>query len=154
MLLILKKKKEMKMPTLKLKSSNIHSISYNAEDQNLEVGFNSGKLYLYHNVPEELHQQFLAAESKGKFFKQNIRGKFSYICLGNTFDIWCERIESKSRITPLEDCRAIDANGELALQEKDAKFVYLRFVDGVEFELPFQCYVDRLADVPFIPAEI
>jgi len=142
------------MPIIKIKSSNIHSIQYFYDDHNLEVGFNSGKLYIYHQVPEELFDQFTAAESKGTFFRKNIRGKFSYLCLGNTLDIWCERIESKARHVPLDDCRALDEYDNQVLQASAAKKVHLRFSDGEEFVIPYDCYLDRLADVAFIPAEM
>jgi hypothetical protein len=42
----------------------------------MEVTYHSGKTYVHHGVPPELYNQFLAAESKGKFFGAHIRNQF------------------------------------------------------------------------------
>jgi len=59
-----------------VKSSNIKSIGY--ENENLIVEYLSGTRYLYKKVPVQLYEQFLEAESKGRFMNSNIKGKFEY----------------------------------------------------------------------------
>lgn len=44
----------------------------------LEVEY-AGGTYQYKNVPEELFQQALAAESIGKFLSAEIKNKFDYV---------------------------------------------------------------------------
>lgn len=55
-------------------SSNVVCISYDAETQTLEVEFKGGGTYRYHLVPPDVFQQFLAADSKGKYFIAHVRG--------------------------------------------------------------------------------
>jgi KTSC domain-containing protein len=56
-----------------VKSSNIKSIGYDPEKQELHVEFGSGQVYAYANVPPEKHQALLAAESIGQHFARHIR---------------------------------------------------------------------------------
>ena len=44
----------------------------------LEIQFESGRIYQYFNVPEDVYEEMLKAESKGKYFNANIRGKYIY----------------------------------------------------------------------------
>ena len=44
----------------------------------LEIQFESGRIYQYLDVPEAIYDAMLSAESKGKYFNANIRGKFAY----------------------------------------------------------------------------
>ncbi len=44
----------------------------------LEIRFESGRIYQYYNVPEEVYNAMLTAPSKGKYFNESIRGKYSY----------------------------------------------------------------------------
>jgi hypothetical protein len=44
----------------------------------LEIQFESGRIYQYIDVPEDIYNAMLASDSKGKYFNQHIRGKFSY----------------------------------------------------------------------------
>lgn len=38
-----------------------------------------GRTWWYRNVPESVLEEFLLAESKGRFFRERIRGKFTEI---------------------------------------------------------------------------
>lgn len=58
-------------------SSNIQSIGYSALRKVLAVEFKSGDVFHYHGVPGETHAAFLEADSLGKFYFKNIKGKFS-----------------------------------------------------------------------------
>ena len=44
----------------------------------LEIQFESGKVYQYFDVPEDVYEDMLNAESKGKYFNSHIRGKYNY----------------------------------------------------------------------------
>ena len=61
-----------------VESSNIEAIGYDEEDESLYVRFNSKTQYVYYNVPDEEHQEFLDADSKGKFLNENIKGQYEY----------------------------------------------------------------------------
>ena len=64
-----------------VESSQIHSIGYDPETQTLAIRFTRGygenrgpgSLYHYSNVPQDVYDAFLAAESKGKYFGQHIK---------------------------------------------------------------------------------
>lgn len=58
-----------------VESNQVAAIGYDAESSTMAVTFARGPGHLYHypNVSAELHQQFMAAESKGKFFRVNIK---------------------------------------------------------------------------------
>jgi KTSC domain len=44
----------------------------------LEIQFESGRVYQYFGVPENVFREMLNAESKGKYFNAHIRGKYRY----------------------------------------------------------------------------
>lgn len=52
--------------------------TYCEQSQSLELEFGSGSVYRYHGVPVETYQELLRAESKGKYFNQRIRNRFSF----------------------------------------------------------------------------
>jgi len=60
-------------------SSMLHSVGYDKEAQELHCRFaENGPLYIYHEVPPEAHAALMAAESRGKHFGQNIKGKYKH----------------------------------------------------------------------------
>lgn len=46
------------------------------EDKRLHLMFPNGKTYAY-KVSEEMYRRFLASESKGRFFRDHIRGRIT-----------------------------------------------------------------------------
>ena len=62
-------------------SSTIEALGYQSGD--LHVAFKSGGHYVYHQVTPALYAQLMAAESKGKFFHTNIKGKHKVTKLGD-----------------------------------------------------------------------
>jgi hypothetical protein len=52
------------------------SAAYDEGEQRLYLRFHSGKVYRYFEFPPEQYDEFLLAESKGKYFGSHIRGKF------------------------------------------------------------------------------
>lgn len=59
-------------------SSVIRFYSYDADTRDLTVGFVSGRLYLYKNVPAEVAAALKEARSKGAFFNREIRDHYVY----------------------------------------------------------------------------
>ncbi len=59
-------------------SSVIRFYVYHADRQELEIGFVSGRRYLYHDVPPELYAAMKAETSKGEFFNLHIRDHFRF----------------------------------------------------------------------------
>ena len=62
-------------------SSNIDCVSYDADEELLEIEFVSGAIYLYRNVPSGVVEDFMSSPSKGRFFHQNIKGVYTTRCL-------------------------------------------------------------------------
>jgi KTSC domain-containing protein len=59
-----------------VQSSSLHSVGY--ENRVLEIRFHSGGTYQYFDVPAQVHQAFMAAPSKGRFFSERIRDAYRY----------------------------------------------------------------------------
>lgn len=59
-------------------STSIESIGFNARLKMLEVRFRSGATYRYLDVPPSVFAAFMKAESKGRFFTQQIRGRYEF----------------------------------------------------------------------------
>lgn len=60
-------------------SSNIEAIGYDPDRQELHVRFlKSGATYVYYNVEEWVYNEFMAADSKGKYYNTNIKGHYDY----------------------------------------------------------------------------
>ena len=56
-----------------VESSQIRSVGFDAEKNEMEIEFKPGSIYKYDNVTQELFDEFMRAESKGKFFGQAIK---------------------------------------------------------------------------------
>ena len=59
-------------------STVIRAIRYDAGRQRLVVRFIDGDEYAYVGVPGEVHRSFAAAPSKGRYFLEEIRGRYPY----------------------------------------------------------------------------
>jgi len=59
-------------------SSFIQAAIYNAYQRDLIVTMNTGKKYVYKNVPEHIAVGLAAAESAGTFFNQRIKNMFPF----------------------------------------------------------------------------
>jgi KTSC domain-containing protein len=51
---------------------------YLPDARRLQVGLCTGKTYDYFDVPADIYQDLLAAESKGRYFNRHIRNAFRY----------------------------------------------------------------------------
>lgn len=54
-------------------SSNIEAIGYDPSTKELHVQFLKSGLYVYPDVPQEVFDEFLNADSKGSYFNRNIK---------------------------------------------------------------------------------
>jgi hypothetical protein len=62
-----------------VESSLIKEVGYDAATKLLTVVLvQNDEKYLYKNVPEDIYAALMAAESKGKYFVENIKGKFEF----------------------------------------------------------------------------
>ena len=62
-----------------VKSSLLDKVGYDPEAKVLAVQMNySSDVYLYQKVPQDIFDDLLAADSKGAYFVEHIKGKFSH----------------------------------------------------------------------------
>lgn len=64
------------MERITVEKSHITGIGYDRDSRTLEVTFGGERSYTYALVDEATFDGFVAAESKGKFFNENIKGKY------------------------------------------------------------------------------
>ena len=67
---------EMKAPLNK--SSQIHSLGYDAETQTMAVQFHKGGIYHYSGVSANIFDAMHAHDSPGEFFHKNVRGQYPH----------------------------------------------------------------------------
>ena len=61
-----------------VESSMLHAIGYDPELRVLEVIFNSGGIYLYRDVPQDVYDALMSADSKGQYFHEVIRERYPH----------------------------------------------------------------------------
>ena len=59
-----------------VQSSMIASLGYDANSSTLEVEFNSGAVWQYYEVPENVYYDMMNSGSLGKFFHSNIKEQY------------------------------------------------------------------------------
>jgi len=59
-------------------SSNLASIGYDPSNQILEIEFNHGGIYQYSDVPLEVYNEIMEADSHGKYFAKNIKNNYEF----------------------------------------------------------------------------
>lgn len=59
-----------------IESSSIAEIGYDPTRQILLIAFKTGEVFHYGSVPLEKVVEFYAAESRGRYYSQQIKGKF------------------------------------------------------------------------------
>jgi hypothetical protein len=60
-------------------SSMFDGVAFNEEHWVLSVRFKTGLVLHYQKIPPELYEELMAAESVGKFYNANIKGKFEHL---------------------------------------------------------------------------
>lgn len=71
------------MDRISVSSSDLASVGYESYSATLEIEFHSGGIYQYFGVSADVHDQLMAAGSKGQYFNQNIKNAgYSYTRIG------------------------------------------------------------------------
>lgn len=66
------------MDRISVESSCVAAIGYDPSQSLLEVEFTSGEVYQYPDVPEDVYQAFISADSIGAYFRQHI-SQYSFV---------------------------------------------------------------------------
>jgi len=66
------------MDRILVQSSNIISVGYDLSARIMEVEFQSGGVYQYHGIPEDIYQSLMTAHSKGQYFHDNIMNQYDF----------------------------------------------------------------------------
>ena len=66
------------MRFIEVESSNLKGVFYKGKTNELFVKFKNDSVYRYEDVPKSVYEELLNAESKGKFFAQNVKTVFHY----------------------------------------------------------------------------
>ena len=61
-----------------VESSNLASIGYDTENEILEVEFKHGGVYQYFDVPENVFEELMNADSHGRYFVHNIKDDYEF----------------------------------------------------------------------------
>lgn len=56
-----------------IKSTTVLTVGYDSESKTLEVQFTGGKIYQYYDVPPQMYELLLQAESSGEFLNKVIK---------------------------------------------------------------------------------
>ena len=59
-----------------IESSMIRSIGFDPDTSTLEIEFNSGAVWQYFDFPESVWYDFRNSESKGKYFRKEIKNQY------------------------------------------------------------------------------
>jgi hypothetical protein len=59
-------------------STAIRNIGYDTSSHRLTVTFVSGRCYVYDDVPQQVHDDFTRADSRGGFFNREIRDRYRF----------------------------------------------------------------------------
>ena len=70
------------MVRVDLKSTPLNAATYQDQGAFLDLEFRSGAIYRYVGVPAQTYQELLLADSKGRYFNQQIRNRFTYTKIG------------------------------------------------------------------------
>ena len=62
----------------KIESAFIQEAGYEEEAEVMKIVFGNGKSFDILNVPVEVFEEFLNAESQGKFYHKEIKNKFTH----------------------------------------------------------------------------
>lgn len=66
------------MNRVQVTSTVLRSVGYDATTRTLETEFTSGAIYRYHDVPAEVHDGLMAADSHGQYFNAFVRDRYGY----------------------------------------------------------------------------
>jgi hypothetical protein len=66
------------MDRVRVRSSNLASVGYDAEEGILEIVFLNGRIYEYYRVPEDVFQGLVSASSPGQYFADHVRDRYRF----------------------------------------------------------------------------
>jgi len=71
------------------------SAAYRSGVSQLYLRFHDGKIYRFFECPVAMYYEFIAAQSKGRYFSQQIRNRFRYkmVCRSSPGNRGCARSE-------------------------------------------------------------
>ena len=75
------------MDYINVESANIEKIGYDDQKRQLHIIFLKKTHYVYFDVPNNTWEEFLASESKGKYFHKMIKGYFAFQNVTNEVEI-------------------------------------------------------------------
>lgn len=61
-----------------IESSNLVGVGYDPDTLVLEVEFKNGAVYQYDQVPKEIFDALMEADSHGSYFIKNVKNSFKY----------------------------------------------------------------------------
>jgi hypothetical protein len=64
------------MNMVSVNSSNLSAVGYDSTKGIMHIRFNSGRLYAYYNVPENVYCELMNAPSHGSYFNSFIKGVY------------------------------------------------------------------------------
>jgi hypothetical protein len=64
------------IPRVRVESSGIASVGYSKRKHVLEIEFANGAVYRYVNVPPSVYRDLISAESKTRYYDQNIKRNY------------------------------------------------------------------------------
>jgi hypothetical protein len=67
------------MDWIQLASSNLSRARYDPDTSTLEIEFKDGRVYQYFDVPPQVFEGLLSAESHGGFLHSQIKGHYRYV---------------------------------------------------------------------------
>lgn len=71
-------------PLVPVTSSNLLAVGYDAPSETLFVAFKGGTVYAYLAVPATVHEELMAAPSKGSYLARGIKNHYRYVKLDVT----------------------------------------------------------------------
>lgn len=66
------------MDRLPVDSSNLAAVGYDPETRTLEIEFRNGRVYRYFDVPSDVYEELMAADTLGGYFNRNIRNRYPF----------------------------------------------------------------------------
>jgi hypothetical protein len=70
------------MKMIQVSSSNLSAVGYDSAKGTMHIRFNSGHLYAYYNVPENVYRELMNAGSHGSYFNSFIKGRYGDTKIG------------------------------------------------------------------------
>ncbi len=67
-----------------VESSNLKSVGYDPATKTLELEFQNGGVYQYYEVPRDVYDGLMKADSHGRYFISAIKGAYPFAKLSRT----------------------------------------------------------------------